>query len=384
MVYRTDWSLNRKGLKDAYRHKQKVLEAIRGNLQHILAEEAIITSEGDRIVKVPVRSIKEYHFRFGDFRAVGSGTGETKAGDVLGRHPKFRAAQAGGGPGAGDLPGEDYYEAEITVDELADLLFEELGLPKLRPKGHDEVNTDRLKYEEVRRQGPLQNINRRRTILENVRRRARLGEPRVGRITRDDLRFHSWEQEVRLDSSAVILAMRDISASMGEFEKYISRSFYFWMLRFLHSRYTNVRVVFIVHHTQAREVTEEAFFELGESGGTRASSAYNLALQVIAERFPPERFNIYPFHFSDGDNWPEDREEAVRSVEKLLAVSNVFGYGEIRTVPGRLTTLSAAFTAFKDNPRFLPVHIRQKEDVWWALKTFFTRSGDWDHAGPGN
>ena len=90
---------------------------------------------------------------------------------------------------------------------------------------------------------------------------------------------------------------------MGEFEKYITRSFYFWMVRFLRQKYDHVRIVFITHHTEAREVDEDSFFKLGESGGTRVSSAYQLAVDVIKERFDPQFWNIYPFHFSDGDNW---------------------------------------------------------------------------------
>ena len=61
--------------------------------------------------------------------------------------------------------------------------------------------------------------------------------------------------------------------------------------------------MFITHHTEAREVDEESFFKLGESGGTKVSSAYQLALDIIRERFDPQFWNIYPFHFSDGDNW---------------------------------------------------------------------------------
>ena len=72
---------------------------------------------------------------------------------------------------------------------------------------------------------------------------------------------------------------------MGEFEKYIARSFYFWMVRFLRTKYNNVQIVFISHHTEAKEVTEEEFFHKGESGGTQVSSAYELALQIIQERY---------------------------------------------------------------------------------------------------
>ena len=121
----------------------------------------------------------------------------------------------------------------------------------------------------------------------------------------------------------------DVSGSMGEFKKYIARSFFFWMVRFLRTKYDNVEIVFISHHTEAKEVTEEQFFTQGESGGTVVSSAYQLALDIIRARFPPRDWNVYPFHFSDGDNYYSDNEEAVRLADELIETCNLFGYGEI-------------------------------------------------------
>ena len=105
---------------------------------------------------------------------------------------------------------------------------------------------------------------------------------------------------------------------MGEFKKYIARSFYFWMVRFLKTKYDNVKIVFISHHTEAKEVTEEQFFTQGESGGTVVSSAYRLAFDIIGRRYPPKDWNIYPFHFSDGDNYYSDNDEAVKLADELI------------------------------------------------------------------
>jgi len=167
--------------------------------------------------------------------------------------------------------------------------------------------------------------------------------------------------------------MRDISGSMGEFEKYITRSFYFWMVRFLRQKYKKVEIAFIVHHTEAKEVDEEAFFKLGESGGTRASSAYELALDVIQKRYNPSRWNIYPFHFSDGDNWGEtDNRKCVELVNKLLDVCNIFGYGEIQE-GGASRPMSTLMNAFESitSPNFVGVTIKDRTDVYPALKEFF-------------
>jgi sporulation protein YhbH len=220
----------------------------------------------------------------------------------------------------------------------------------------------------------MSNLDKRRTIAENIKRNALAGRgARFQDVTNDDLRFKTWQPQFKRETSAVVIAMRDVSGSMGEFEKYITRSFYFWMVRFLRTKYQNVKIVFITHHTEAQEVDEQAFFELGESGGTRVSSAYKLALDIIAERFNPERWNIYPFHFSDGDNWGDaDNRLCLELVQQLLKQSNVFGYGEIQEYNyGSSTTLMNAFSGISES-RFIPVIIRGKSDVYPALKKFFS------------
>ena len=188
---------------------------------------------------------------------------------------------------AGEEPGVDYYEAEVSVDEIAALIFEDLHLPNLQEKRLKEIETDAIRFSDIRKKGPMGNLDKRRTLLENVKRNAARGDAHVGDFRNDDLRFKTWETRVEYQSNAVVLALMDVSGSMGEFEKYIARSFYFWMVRFLRTTYANVEIVFITHHTEAKEVDEDAFFHLGESGGTRVSSAYQLALETIEQRYDP-------------------------------------------------------------------------------------------------
>lgn len=354
----------------------KIKEAIRENLPEIIAEESIITTDGKRLVKVPIRSLEEYRFRFDpeQGRRVGQGDGDTRPGDVIARRPA--AGQGPGqGPGAGDDPGVDYYEAEITVDDLAELIFADLGLPNLRPKAEQELPTEAHRYTDIRKKGPFGNLDKRRSIMESMKRTAREeGEAEFKGLIPDDLRFRVWEQEMRRQSSAVVIAMRDASGSMGEFKKYLTRSLFFWMVKFLRTKYQDVEIVFIVHHSEAQEVDEEAFFHLGESGGTRVSSAYELCWNIIQERYHPERWNIYPFHFSDGDNWSDnDNRRCVELVQQTLAAANLFGYGEIRE-PGYTSSLMGAFEKI-DDPRFVAVLIHDKTDLYPALQRFFRPSG---------
>lgn len=370
---RHDWSLHRKAPADQARHNEKVKEAIKSNLADIVAEEAIVTSDGNRAIKVPIRSLELPHFRYDTNRKnhMGQGNGDSQVGDVIGQAPG--QAGPGKGKGAGDQPGLDYFEAEITIDELADLLFEDMGLPNLEQKQAQQIESTVIRFNDIRKTGPMSSLDKRRTVLQNLRRNAIQGRPEVGGIKNDDLRFKTWTEDVRFETNAVIIAMRDVSGSMGEFEKYISRSFYYWMVKFLRRKYNQVQIVFITHHTEAKEVDEHTFFTLGESGGTKVSSAYRLALDIIKERYNPQDWNIYPFHFSDGDNWGEtDNRLCVELVHELLGKCNVFGYGEIRQGGyGSLSTLMSAFQNIKDE-KFIGVTIEEKAGVYPALRKFFS------------
>jgi uncharacterized sporulation protein YeaH/YhbH (DUF444 family) len=797
-ITRPDWSLHRKGHIDQERHKQKIKEAVKKNLADIVSEENIILSDGKSIIKVPIRSLDEYRFRYdpGRQEQSGQGDGKSKVGDVVAQDPRQGRGKGRKGE-AGEDPGTDYYEAEISLDELAALIFEDLGLPFLEEKKLAEMETQSVRFTDVRKKGPLANLDKKRTILENIKRNAAHGDATFHDLKNEDLRYKVWEPTIKYQSNAVVLAMMDVSGchtsghhiemadgsykdvsevmigdevaclnletlekttsrvtdtftktapqtlnietedanlratpqhayfvydeqsnqivekradelavgdklmlvnawgstshqpaatltedqaymlgvllgdghiyispnsstivvtdeseerlrlyrdafqrgfgvqgiishrpgphnrqriyfnraplarelakaypmlrqrsrqrfidktiyreppelraaflrglfdaeatvahhcvmyysaskqlitqvkhllsywgirarihdyeqsesrmgehsirggtyyklsvnakdmllfaqyigfgcpqksaklaklvekqsagidamrskyilaeenwrtrfahvaghtrlytyyrpethtlsqqqlrtlaasttatlddqeyiesvmkrglivsrvqsvtpiieevqvydfevathhnyiidgmlshnSMGEFEKYIARSFYFWMVRFLRTKYNNVKIVFISHHTEAKEVTEEEFFHKGESGGTQVSSAYELALQIIQERYNPNDWNIYPFHFSDGDNLPWDNEKCVQLVHKLMQMCNLFGYGEIREGHYRSpSTLMSAYNKINDK-KFIAVTISDKKEVYPALRKFFS------------
>ena len=374
IVSRDDWSLHRKGYQDQQRHMDKVKDAIKKNLADIVAEESIIMSEGKKIIKVPIKSLEEYHFRYNmnKQKYAGQGSGDTKKGDILANDG---TKGKGKGPGAGSDPGVDYYEAEITMDELADLIFEDLGLPNLQEKRQQELSTESYQFKDIRKKGIYGNIDKRRTILSSIKRNAQEGHPGEKTITPDDLRFKTWDEDIKYQSNAVVIAMMDTSGSMGAFEKYIARSFFFWMVRFLRTKYQSVNIVFLAHHTEAKEVSENDFFTKGESGGTRCSSVYSMALDIIKERYNPEDYNIYPFHFSDGDNLPSDNEKCLTLVEKLLEICNIFGYGEIEGLYFNSSSLMSVFQKIK-NPKFTSVVIKDKTGVYPALRQFFNPKKD--------
>jgi sporulation protein YhbH len=377
-ISREDWSLHRQGQMDQDRHLEKVREAIKQHLPDIISDESIITSDGKRMVKVPIRSLNEYRFRYNSDKQerAGQGNGESQEGQTIAKDGSAQQRGPGKGKGAGEEAGEDYYEAALSVDELGELLFEDLGLPHLDPKKQPDLTARKYQWEDVRKTGLQSNIDKKRTIMEAMKRNLMAGRPPLEGFNRRDVRYKTWEEKFEPQTSAVVLAMMDTSGSMGEFEKYIARGFFFWMVRFLRTKYDNVLIHFLAHSTEAREVTEEEFFTKGESGGTRCSSVYELALSLIHEKYPPDLYNLYPFHFSDGDNLSSDNERSTDLVNRLLEVCNLFGYGEIDATAGgpayyRSSTLSALFQREINHQRFMSVVIKDKSEVYKALRTFF-------------
>ncbi len=376
IVSKEDWSLHRKGAQDQKRHIDKVKDAIKNNLPDLISEENIVMSNGREIIKIPIRSLDEYKIRYNYDKAkhVGQGNGDSQVGDVVARDPNGgeQGKDAGNGQKAGNQPGADYYEADVSLAEIEEALFNELELPDLKQKEQAEITTEKVEFNDVRKKGLMGNVDKKRTILTALKRNARDGKPKIAPIHNDDLRFKTWNEVIKPESKAVVLAMMDTSASMGNFEKFMSRSFFFWMTRFLRTKYETVEIEFIAHHTEAKVVTEEAFFSKGESGGTICSSAYEKALEVIEDKYSPARYNIYPFHLSDGDNMTSDNPKCIKLVNEIMGKSNMFGYGEVNS-RNRYSTLMHAYKNI-DNPKFRYYVMEEKRDVYHAMKKFFQKN----------
>ena len=159
------WELRRRGLKDSLRHDQRVKEAIRKNLRELIAEEAIITSDGTKRVKIPLRYLDQYRFKYGQ-PPQGVGQGEGQPGDVLGQRGSNGNDPGDGQPG--DQPGEHTYEVEVPLAELAQMMLEDLALPWLEAKPERQITTTSHRFTDVRRSGSLANLDKRRTLLANL------------------------------------------------------------------------------------------------------------------------------------------------------------------------------------------------------------------------
>jgi uncharacterized protein len=373
------WDLRRRALKDSIRHDKRVKEAIRQNLKELIAEENIITAEGKKLVKIPLRYLDQYRFRFGQ---MGSGTGQGKGnvGDVIARDGE----QSGGIEQPGDQPGEQVYEAEISLEELTRMMLEDLALPWLEDKETHQIATHTYDFDDVRRKGSMAHLDKKRTLLENLKRHAADRQPKVGAFRDTDLRFKVWSVREEHHSNAAVYLLMDRSGSMTTEKKYIAKSFFFWLVRFLKLKYQTVDMVFIAHDTEAQIVPEQDFFTISNSGGTMCSSAYRVALEHIQQTHPHARWNNYVFHFSDGDNWHDDNVRCQALVTQLLDHSTMVGYGEIRyqdeaSFYGGANAYNSPWsTLHKElstitHQRFMTVAIKQKADVYQALQTFLGR-----------
>jgi uncharacterized protein len=375
---------------DRLRHREKVRESIRENIADIIAEESIIGKNKDRIIKVPLRGIKEYRFIYGDNApGVGQGDGNAQPGQVVGKTGKDGQGQGDGK--AGDRPGVDYYETDVTLDELIEIMFEDLELPNLERRALREIPTERFaKRKGYRHVGIRVRLDKRRTARQRVKRVLATRQNQIAQgyeapkdadgserrfpFHQDDLRYKHLETDVREESNAAVVCIMDTSGSMDTMKKYLARSFFFLLYQFISTRYRNVEIVFVAHHTEASEVTEDEFFHKGEAGGTFISSGYQKALEIIAERYHPSLWNLYAFHCSDGDNFDSDNPAALRAAKELSEICNLFGYGEIKPLGSRYYE-SSMLNVFRrlDAPNFQAVLIERKEDIWPSFKAFLSK-----------
>ncbi len=366
---------------DRLRHRQKVRQLIRSGIADVIAEEAIIGGDRDRIIKVPIRGVREYRFVYGEnARGVAEGQEDMERGQEIGR---IRGHGESSGR-AGNRPGIDYYETDVSLEELIEVMFEDLELPDLERKKLREIESERLSRRKGYRSVGLRvRLDKRRTVKEKIRRRLaarhgrvlKAGEARRFPFHGEDLTYRHRVTSIRRESNAVVFCIMDTSGSMDTVKKYLARSFFFLLCRFVATRYRNAEFVFIAHHTEASEVAEEDFFHKGESGGTLISSGYQKALEIIAARYHPTLWNLYAFHCSDGDNFDRDNSVALRLAKELVGVCNLFGYGEIKPMGSTLAHESSMMSLLGqiESNNFQRLLIQRKEDIWPAFKAFLTK-----------
>lgn len=348
-----DWGLSERGMKDAKRHLDKIIEQIKAKASDVIAEEAIITSDrSGRKVRIPIRGMKDYYFRHGKQEDGEGGQGKGK------------------GKGSGDGEDGGGMEVEVDIDYLIQLVFDELGLPYIEEKtSKATVIPKGWKFDAITKKGNFSQVHKKKSMLEAIKRNLGYADEIVQEtgceeenafralvqsnfdidiaiehilsntldysidpnrifVEDDDLRFNLVEEDVEYISKCVILAGIDSSGSMGKEKKFLCRTFLFWVVKFLEKMYENVEIRFISHTTTAEVVSEKDFFAIGGGGGTETHTCFDMMEKLIEIEYPLNEWNVYCFYSGDGEDWSP--QKSIASVKRLIQKKiNMFAYAEI-------------------------------------------------------
>lgn len=395
-----------------HRYKDQIKESVADAVNH----RSITNTESGEDVSIPQRDIKEpiFHQGKGGLKErVHPGNDQFIRGDKIER-PKGGGQGEGSGEGEAsqDGEGEDAFVFQLSKDEYLDILFEDLALPNL-----DKTQINKIKEWKTHRAGfqsagvpaniaivrSLQNSLARRTAMTAGKRRLmRELEQELEKIQQEepaqllaekqlkeeiaelrrkiesvpfidtfDLRFKNYEKRPVPTSQAVMFCLMDVSGSMDQATKDIAKRFYVLLYLFLTRTYENVEVVFIRHHTQAKEVDEHEFFYSQETGGTIVSSALKLMHDIVEERYPQGEWNIYAAQASDGDNWADDSPRCKELLaSQLLPKCQYFAYIEI-TRRSHQTLWHEYEKLIETFDHFAMKNIRSVEDIFPVFRELF-------------
>lgn len=362
--------------QDHQRFRQIVRGKIRKDLRRFLSKSDLIAREGRRVVSIPVHDIDTPTFRYGD-NSGGVGMGEGEEGQGVGQPGQGKEGSGG------EQEGRHALEVDVSLEELADILGDELALPRIQPRGQHRITTVKDKYTGVRPIGPQSLRHFKRTYREALKRQLAMGQydpdnPVIVPI-KNDLRFRTWNEVKKPQSNAAIIYMMDVSGSMGEEQKELVRLEAFWIDTWLRRNYEGIESRYIVHDVRAAEVDKKTFFSVKEDGGTRISSAYQVCKELLSQHYDPTDWNVYLFHFSDGDNSSDaDNRLCVKLIrETLMPICNMFGYCQVASAYGSGSFINVLHEAFPDGAadelgaRIITAKVGGKDDLLDSLRTFF-------------
>lgn len=376
---------------DRSRHRKKIERAIKDSIRDVVAEESIIGQSGNKKVRIPVKGIREHRFVYGsneNNKKVGSAQGhDIKEGQQIGKRQKQRGQ--GNGDKAGNEAGEEMYEIEMSLEELAEYLFADLNLPDLEKKRFKFITEEKMKRKGKRPYGIRPRLSKKETIKQKIRRKKAAIKAGTHDPESDD-RFTFHESDLRYkhiapvqkdNTTAVIFFIMDVSGSMTKSKKFLARSFFFLLYQFINHRYSSVDVVFISHTSEAFEVNEEQFFTRAPSGGTLVSTGLVKAEEIIEKRYHPNNWNIYTFYCGDGDNWATDNDKAIDAFRRLKEMNQMVCYTEIGDLNkyehgsffqnfGAIELLWDKVTPLEDKS-FKKVRLGDHNDIWKSFKKLF-------------
>jgi sporulation protein YhbH len=379
-IFREHKTIADRAANDRSRHRQKIEKAIKESIRDVVAEESIIGQSGKKKIRIPVKGIKEHRFVYGsnkNNKQVGSAQGkEVSKGQRIGH--RRRRQEQGDGNKPGDKPGEEMYEIEMSLEELAGYLFNDLELPELEKKNFKFTTQEKMKRKGKRPYGIRPRLSKKETIKQKIKRKkaaikAGSYDPESGeRFTfhESDLRYKHIAPVVKENTAAVVFFVMDVSGSMTKYKKFLARSFFFLLYQFLNHKY------------DAQEVNEEEFFTQVPNGGTLVSTGLKKVEEVIEKRYHPNNWNIYTFYCGDGDNWAIDNKETLAAFRRLKEINQVMCYTEI----GKLVSYGRDYALFGhgtpekrlwdwtklvEDKNFKRIRLEEHKDIWPSFRKLF-------------
>ena len=388
-IFREHKTIADRAAADRSRHRQKIEKAIKESIRDVVAEESIIGQSGKKKIRIPVKGIKEHRFVFGSNeknKRVGSAQGkDVNKGQRIG---KKQTPQQQGGNKPGNEAGEEMYEIEMSLEELAEYLFNDLNLPELEKKKFKFITEEKIKRKGKRPYGIRPRLSKKETIKQKIRRKkAAIKSGTYDPNSEDRFTFH--ESDLRYkhiapvqkeNTTAAVFFVMDVSGSMTKAKKYLARSFFFLLYQFLNHRYSAIDVVFISHTAEANEVNEEQFFTQVPNGGTLVSTGLKKVEEIIDKRYHPNNWNLYTFYCGDGDNWPIDNKESLSGFRKLKEINQMMCYteiGEVRGVndsflfSGKVEKKLWDWLKLIEDKNFKRIRIQTHDDIWVSFKKMF-------------
>jgi uncharacterized sporulation protein YeaH/YhbH (DUF444 family) len=403
-------------------NRQRFLRRYKKHIQRAVydavGKRSITDIEQGEKITIPNQDVGEPvlgHGSGGKRSVVHPGNKEFVAGDKVPR--PSGGGGGGGGQASNSGEGMDEFAFQITQEEFLEFMFEDLALPNLIKRqlaGSDVFKYKRAGYSST---GTPNQINIVRSLRAANARRLALGGPKRKRIReleqelatlleaapalRDTARITSIEEEIALlrrkierlpfidefdikynlttkvpqpSSKAVMFCIMDVSGSMNQSTKDMAKRFFILLYLFLRRNYDHTEVVFIRHHTSAKEVDEEEFFYSRETGGTIVSSALRLMKDIMSDRFPISEWNLYAAQASDGDNWNDDSSVCHKLLtEEIMPFLQHYSYVEI--TPREHQALWAEYEQVREQfpESFAMQQIIDAKDIYPVFRELFQR-----------
>ncbi|MBI4142015.1 DUF444 family protein, partial [Candidatus Woesearchaeota archaeon] len=346
--------------RDHGRFSDIVRKETKKNMKKYISHHEILVPRGKDTYAVPIPRINLPRFTYGhkDVGGVGSGDGEIGT--------PISGSNKGIGSGAGDSSADHPIDVETSLEELSKMLAEELELPNLKNKGKKNIPFLSHKYRGIAKTGPSSLIHRKRSIKEALKRTIIEGTFVPGEalpLRKEDRRYKAPKPILIPDLKAVVFYIMDVSGSMGQPQISLVRNLAFWIDVYLRGQYPSTVNKYIVHDTVAKEVSQNIFYRTKGSGGTKLSSGILLADKMIETEFSPLEWNIYLFHFSDGDNWDGDNQRCIDGLKAMQQYVNQYAFAKVKSeVMGDFDDIIEQ--NFSDDENIVTANLNERDDCY--------------------